>query len=198
MNLALDRFLASIEKRAFRMARLATRQDDDALELVQEAMLKLVQQYRERPPEEWKPLFYRILENCLADWHRAQQRQRRWLFWRQPGSHPAEQDDDPDHTPESGHTDDNDHRYSRFQNPEQALIRDRQQQAVLALLENLPLQQQQCFLLRCWEGLSVQETAAALAISEGSVKTHLHRVRQKLEPLCSEHQYDQEAQHENR
>ncbi|MCY0966908.1 RNA polymerase sigma factor [Parathalassolituus penaei] len=194
MNPELNLFLASIEKRAFRMARLATRQDDDALELVQEAMLRLVQQYGGRHSDEWKPLFYRILENCLTDWHRQQQRQRRWMFWRQPLPTDPHQDE-ADGDMETDH-DDGDDLFSRFRSPEQALARERQQHAVLALLEQLPLQQQQCFLLRCWEGLSVQETATALGISDGSVKTHLHRVRQKLERLCADHQYDQEAQHE--
>lgn len=187
MNSALNLFLASIEKRAFRMARLATRQDDDALELVQEAMLKLVQQYSERPEIEWKPLFYRILENCLTDWHRQQQRQRRWFgFWRRSS--------DDEESDELDYVEQQDENFwsgqPQWSRPDQQLDRQRQQQQVLALLEQLPLQQQQCFLLRCWEGMSVQETADALGISTGSVKTHLHRVRQKLETVTAEYEYE--------
>jgi RNA polymerase sigma-70 factor, ECF subfamily len=196
MTLALDLFLASVEKRAFRMARFATRQDADALEVVQEAMMKLVQQYASRPETEWKPLFYRILENCLIDWHRQQQRQRRWfVFWNSATTDNTRDEDPLDNI--AAETDNTRWSEPAHNNgPEHTLARERQQQAVLALLEDLPLQQQQCFLLRCWEGLSVQETADAMGISSGSVKTHLHRVRQKLDHLCQNHQLDQEASHE--
>ena len=71
---AMDDFLASVERQAFRMAGFATRNDDEALDIVQDAMLKLVRKYSNRSAQEWPPLFYRILSNAITDWHRQRQR----------------------------------------------------------------------------------------------------------------------------
>jgi RNA polymerase sigma-70 factor (ECF subfamily) len=75
----LDAFLASVEKSAFHIARLATRDGDEALDIVQEAMIKLVRNYASRPAPEWKPLFYRILNNRLTDWHRRRSVRGRFM-----------------------------------------------------------------------------------------------------------------------
>jgi len=173
---ALNLFLASVERRAFRMARLATRQDADALDVVQEAMTKLVTHYADAPEAEWKPLFFRILENCLNDWHRQNTRRQRWFVFNRLGH----RDDDADSE------DLVDQAIDEQSSPEVDLLKQQQQQKMLKVLEALPLQQQQCFLLRCWEGMSVQETADAMGISAGSVKTHLHRAKQKLNLVAEE------------
>ena len=68
--MVMEEFLASVERRAFRMAELATRSSDDALDILQDAMIALVQKYSDKPPEEWKPLFFQILKNRLRDWLR--------------------------------------------------------------------------------------------------------------------------------
>ena len=82
---ALDRFLASVEKRAFRIAQMAVRNADDALDIVQGAMLRLAQSYGHRPAEEWKPLFYRILYNGIRDsQRRSSVRSRIFSLW--PGN----------------------------------------------------------------------------------------------------------------
>ncbi|MBU1190553.1 MAG: hypothetical protein KKE76_02465 [Gammaproteobacteria bacterium] len=70
----LNAFLAQVERRAYRIAEIATRNPDEALDIVQDAMLKLVQKYARRNPDEWPPLFYRILNNRINDWHRRSER----------------------------------------------------------------------------------------------------------------------------
>ena len=76
---ALNQFLASVELKAFRIAQMALRHEDDALDAVQDAMLQLARAYASRPPEEWKPLFYRILENRIRDMQRRRTVRRRCM-----------------------------------------------------------------------------------------------------------------------
>lgn len=172
---ALDGFLASVERRAFRLARFATRDSDEALDIVQDAMTKLVQAYGKRPPEEWGPLFQRILQSRIVDWHRRSTlRNKLRVFWR----HGLDRDDEEDpmaalpdsHTPQ----------------PDQALANSQAMTQLEAALGRLPLRQQQAFLLRAWEGLDVARTAQAMACSEGSVKTHYFRAIHSLREAIGE------------
>src|SRR3954462_7552612 len=78
---ALEQFLASVEKRAFKIAQLGLRNDDDALDAVQDAMMKLVQSYAARSSEEWPPLFYRILANRIHDMQRRRTVRGRVMAW---------------------------------------------------------------------------------------------------------------------
>jgi len=166
--LTLDQFLAQIERRAFRTALLTTRKTADALDIVQEAMLKLVQHYRTRSEEEWPLLFQRILQHCMMDWHRQQARNRKW-FWQKPT------DDDTDTEDEMNQIVD-----EREQNPAELLARASDINIVLKALENLPMRQRQAFVLRAWEGFDVKATAQIMECSEGSVKTHYFRALQML------------------
>src|SRR5277367_113717 len=77
----LEKFLAEIERRAFRMAQVALRDSDDALDVVQDAMIKLTRSYASRPSAEWRPLFYRILENGIRDLQRRRTVRRRVMAW---------------------------------------------------------------------------------------------------------------------
>lgn len=167
--LTLDAFLAASERRAYRMALLATKRAADALDIVQDAMLQLVQHYRERAPHEWPLLFQRILQNRILDWHRQQTRQRRW-FWKSEAIDQGDESEDP----LAAIVD------PRENNPQELLQRASDVETVLRVVEQLPLRQQQAFLLRAWEGLDVAETAAVMQCSEGSVKTHLFRALQTL------------------
>jgi RNA polymerase sigma-70 factor (ECF subfamily) len=177
---ALDRFLAGVEQRAYRMAVLATGHRDEALDIVQDAMLKLAHKYCNRHPGEWGPLFHRILQNTIMDWHRRQKVQRTWrVFLDFTGLGKSERKtEEPLVDCYAGLP-------AGDSNPVLKLANERTLQALDGAIEQLPIRQQQAFLLRIWEGLSVEETATAMNCSQGSVKTHLSRavlaLRQQLE-----------------
>ena len=172
----LDRFLAGVERRAFRIAQLALRDTDDAHDVVQGAMLRLAQNYAARPIAEWRPLFYRILYNGIRDWQRRSSVRSR-IFGFLPGQRAGDDDDGPQEDPiervESGEPE-----------PSRQLMAAEAMEHLEAALAELPARQQQAFTLRCLEGLDVADTAAAMGCSEGSVKTHyfraLHTLRDKL------------------
>jgi RNA polymerase sigma-70 factor, ECF subfamily len=159
----LDEFLKSVERRALRMAELATSNRDEALDLVQEAMFGFVHHYAQKPAAEWTPLFYRVLDSRLNDWHRRRQVRSRWLAaWTRNA--------DDDETDEIAQAPD--------LNDPGPMLRLEGTEAAGALdeaLARLPLRQRQAFLLRIWEGLDVAATAKSMRCSEGSVKTHLSR-----------------------
>lgn len=171
---ALDRFLREVERRALRHAEIAVGQREDALDLVQDAMLAFARAYAGHPPAEWPPLFYRVLESRILDFHRRTQVRRRWRVWlgrgadEDPGADPLAQVADP---VEPG--------------PWQRVADGETRDALDRALAALPPRQRQAFLLRVWEGFDVAQTAAAMACSQGSVKTHLSRalgaLRQRLE-----------------
>jgi RNA polymerase sigma-70 factor (ECF subfamily) len=176
---ALDGFLRQVERRALRMAELATRNIDDALELVQEAMLVFVRNYAEKPPADWPPLFHRVLDSRLLDFHRRQQVRGRWsvLFGRRSDC------DDPDETtdPLSQVADEATQQPLRLLEGSQAMA------DLQAALTRLPHRQRQAFLLRHWEGFDGVTTAAIMGCTEGSVKTHLSRALQALRQTLEEH-----------
>jgi RNA polymerase sigma-70 factor (ECF subfamily) len=172
----LDRFLASVERRALRMAEFATRDREEALDLVQDAMLQLVRRYRRRPPAEWGALFYRILENRIHDWRRSKRSRSRW--W---GLVRAEDDDaGEDQDPFSAVAD------APAADPLHALQRGSAMDKLELALRELPHRQRQAFLLRVWEGLDVADTARAMGCSDGSVKTHLSRALASLRASLAE------------
>ena len=175
---ALDQFLASIERKAFKMAQIALRHDDDALDAVQDAMLSLVTTYAARPTEEWKPLFYRILENKIRDVQRRRTVRGRVMAWL-PASRAGDEDDDEAWDPIAQAA-------SADPVPVVRLELDEAIGALEQAIAALPSRQQQAFLLRNFEGLDVAETATAMGCSEGSVKTHYFRALQALRAQLGE------------
>jgi RNA polymerase sigma-70 factor, ECF subfamily len=171
---ALNRFLMGVEQRAFRMARFAVRNTDDALDIVQDSMMTLAHKYATKPESEWAPLFFRILNNRITDWHRRT-RVRRSIF----GVFSA-RDNDGESVDPGSLAAANPSGEPEFATQISAAA-TRLEQAVSAL----PARQREAFLLRVWEGLDVAATAGAMRCSEGSVKTHLsralHRLREQLE-----------------
>ena len=159
---SLEQFLSGIGARAFRFAELGLRHRDDALDAVQEAMMKMLG-YRERPSAEWTPLFWSILRSRIVDM------QRRRLFrlqWLAPAAR-GDQDviDWADDTPGPARVHDGREGYARMADA----------------LATLPRRQREAFTLRIFEELDVATTARVMACSEGSVKTHLSRAREALQ-----------------
>ncbi len=172
----LDRFLASVERRAFRIAQMAVRDRDDALDIVQGAMLRLARSYARRPSEEWKPLFYRILYNGIRDWQRRKTVRSR-IFGFLPGSWPDDEDAPGDPFERVA---------SDAPEPSRQVMADEAMARLETAVGRLPTRQQQAFALRCLEGMDVAEAAAAMGCSEGSVKTHYFRALQTLRAKLGE------------
>jgi RNA polymerase sigma-70 factor, ECF subfamily len=165
----LDSFLAGVERRAFRMARISTGDHDAALDIVQDAMLKLVRSYRDMPADQWPPLFFRILGNTITDWHRRQQHGAR-IFDRWFGSRI---DDDTEDAFDSLPLPAN-------QQPERQLEFAQDITVLETAINALSPRQQQAFMLRCWQGLSTTETATVMGCTEGTVKTLYSRALHSL------------------
>jgi RNA polymerase sigma-70 factor (ECF subfamily) len=171
----LSDFFVEVERRAYKQALYAVRDDHQALDIVQDAMLKLTEKYAARPATELPLVFQRILQNTIRDFYRRQKVRALWttplssLFGADP-----ESDADPLETLEV--QDD-----SKFSEPPAEQLERSQ---VLALIEKalqqLPARQRQAFLLRYWEELDVAAAAKIMGCSEGSVKTHCSRAAHAL------------------
>lgn len=166
---ALNQFLASVELKAFKIAQAGLRHEDDAHDAVQDAMLQLARAYANRPPEEWRPLFYRILENRIRDMQRRRTVRGRVIAWMPFRGDEDEEEVDPIAQAPSPDP-----------QPAQRLELDQAIGALERALGDLPRRQQQAFLLRTLEGLDVAATALAMGCSQGSVKTHYFRAVQAL------------------
>ena len=149
------------------MVEISTGNREDALDIVQDAMLKLAERYPDRPEREWGPLFHRVLQSRIIDWHRRNAVRRRWRIWFRPDD--DIQEDPLENQPERASVE-----------PDQQTMRARFADDLESALHRLPTRQQQAFLLRVWEGMDSAAAARAMGCSEGSVKTHLHRAMHAL------------------
>ena len=172
----LNRFLAGVERRALRFAEIAVRDRDEALDLVQDAMIKLARNYAGQPEEEWTPLFYRILQNGIRDWHRRQMVRKRVMVWFGRTSGPEDDYDPVAQAPDPmGRT------------PDEQIEARQAMQTLEHAVGDLPARQREAFMLRTFEGLDVAATAVAMGCSEGSVKTHYSRAVHTLREELGEH-----------
>jgi len=176
----LSAFLASVERRAFKQAQFAVRDADGALDIVQDAMLKLAENYGDRPAAELPLLFTRILQNTIHDYFRRQKVRSTWItLFSALGGRGEEEDSDPLETLEA---------LAGSDGAESAEDKVERSQ-VIAIIEEeisrLPARQREAFLMRYWEELDVAETAAAMGCSEGSVKTHCSRATHALAKALS-------------
>ncbi len=175
LNISIEQFLAQVEKKAYRMAEIATQNQSDALDIVQDTMIKLVEKYSDKPSNEWKPLFYAILNSRIMDYFRRKKVYNNLFFWKKQ------------HQEDEGFEDEIS-KASDFITPERELQGQQNLQKVSSALKQLSPRQQQCFLLRSWEGLSVLETAQVMKCSQGSVKTHYSRAKEALKKALDDEQ----------
>lgn len=172
----LSAFLEGVERRAFKQAVFAVRDEDAALDIVQDAMLRLAEKYGHRPVEELPLLFHRIVQNAIRDWYRRQKVRSLWTtLLSSLGAGRGEEDDyDPLETLEA----------ADGSNVEESPAAQLEQSQVLEIIEQeiakLPSRQREAFIMRYWEELDVAETARAMGCSEGSVKTHCSRATHAL------------------
>ena len=171
----LSAFLEGVERRAFKQAVFAVREEEAALDIVQDAMLRLAEKYGERPLAELPLLFHRIMQNAIRDWYRRQKVRTLWtslLSSLSPGR--DEEDQDPLET---------------FESPDGSIAEESpatqaERAQVLEIIEQelnrLPERQRQAFVMRYWEELDVADTARVMGCSEGSVKTHCSRAAHTL------------------
>lgn len=177
----LSDFLKGVERRAFKRTVYHVRNEEAALDIVQDSMLKLSVHYGDKPPGELPMLFQRILTNCTLDWFRRQ-KTRNALFTNMSdfeGSSEDGQDFDLLETwlaPGQSESE-------TGQSAEDAVKRRQTFEAIETAIKQLPARQREAFLMRYWEEMDVAETAAAMGCSEGSVKTHCFRAVQTLSKL---------------
>lgn len=174
----MDAFLASVERRAYKHALYAVRNEENALDIVQDAMLNLVQSYRDKPPTEWPMLFTRILQNAIHNHFRRNKVRDYWTpNFSQFDTSVGDEESNSIDVIESimnktvGNT--------AF-STEDVVMREHILNKIEELIKNLPARQREAFMLRYWEDLSVTETAQVMGCSEGSVKTHCSRATHAL------------------
>jgi RNA polymerase sigma-70 factor (ECF subfamily) len=171
----LSAFLESVERRAFKQAVFAVREQEAALDIVQDAMLRLAEKYGHRPAAELPLLFHRIMQNAIRDWFRRQKVRTLWTTLLSSLT-PGREDDDQDPLETLEAADES--------NVEEAPATQLERAQVLEIIEQelarLPERQRQAFIMRYWEELDVAETARVMGCSEGSVKTHCSRATHTL------------------
>jgi len=162
-----------VERRAFKQALFAVHDEDAALDIVQDAMMKLAAKYGDKPVAELPMLFQRILQNTIRDHYRRQKVRSTWMTLLSSFGH-----DDDETDPLDTLQAEND--LNPLGIPSDSL----EQSEVLAIIEKevekLPARQREAFLMRYWEDMDIAETAGAMGCSEGSVKTHCSRATHTL------------------
>jgi RNA polymerase sigma-70 factor (ECF subfamily) len=174
----LSDFLRSVEKRAYKRSLYHVRDEEAALDIVQDSMMKLAEHYGDKPADELPMLFQRILSNCTLDWFRRQ-KTRNALF-SNLGDFESDTDDGGGADFDLLETYLSPHASEQVESAEDATRRAQILREIEAQILELPARQREAFLMRYWEDMDVAETAAAMGCSEGSVKTHCFRAVQAL------------------
>jgi RNA polymerase sigma-70 factor (ECF subfamily) len=172
----LNDFLESVERRAFKQAAYAVRKDESALDIVQDAMIKLAEKYGDKPLAELPMLFQRILQNTILDYFRREKVRNTWVTLFGGLGRREEDDDDFDilasYEAEEGTT--------AAESSADQVERAETLRLIDEEIQKLPTRQREAFLMRYWQDMDVAETAEAMGCSEGSVKTHCSRATHAL------------------
>jgi RNA polymerase sigma-70 factor (ECF subfamily) len=171
----LSSFLAQTERRAYKQAAYAIRDDHAALDIVQDAMMRLAEKYGDRPAAEFPMLFQRILQNAILDHFRRSKVRNLWTTLLSSFTTHDDEDSDPLETL-AGASDGSD-------DPATQLDRRQTMKLIEEALRRLPSRQREAFVLRYWQDMDVAETAKVMGCSEGSVKTHCSRAVHALAGL---------------
>lgn len=171
----LSDFLKSVEKRAFKRSVYHVRNEESALDIVQDSMMKLAQHYGDKPASELPMLFQRILVNCTLDWFRRN-KTRNALFSNMSDFEVPGEDGDFDLLETYAGLDDS----QRSESAEDVMQRAQTLRSIEGAVQQLSARQREAFMMRYWEEMDVTETAAAMGCSEGSVKMHCFRAVQAL------------------
>ncbi len=171
----LSDFLKSVEKRAYKRSVYHVRNEESALDIVQDSMMKLVEHYGHKPVDELPMLFQRILSNTTLDWFRRQ-KTRNALFSNLGDFEAGPEDSGFDLLENLDSSDAS----TQVESAENTTQRAQILREIELEIQELPARQREAFLMRYWEELDVAETAAAMGCSEGSVKTHCSRAVQAL------------------
>lgn len=169
----LSDFLQAVERRAFKQTAYAVRDDHAAMDIVQDAMMKLAEKYGDNPVTEYPMLFQRILQNTMRDFWRRQKVRNLWTSLLSSFGASGEDGEDRDPLETIDVQDDSDE-------PSAQLERSQTIKLIERALEKLPTRQREAFVLRYWEEMDVAETADIMGCSEGSVKTHCSRAVRAL------------------
>ena len=170
-----------MERRAFKQAMFAVRDEDAALDIVQDAMLKLTEKYAGKPPGELPLLFQRILQNTIHDHFRRQKVRSTWTTVLSALGQKDERDEEYDPLETLPARSDS----SLAADPAAQLEQGETVRLIEQAIARLPARQREAFLLRYWEELDVAEAAAAMGCSEGSVKTHCSRAVRALAEMLA-------------
>jgi RNA polymerase sigma-70 factor, ECF subfamily len=172
----LSAFLEGVERRAFKQAVYAVREEQAALDIVQDAMMRLSERYGGRPAAELPLLFQRILQNAIRDWFRRQKVRATWMTLFSsllPGHAEGDEHDPLETLAAAGES-------NAEESPSAGVERSQALEIIEQEIARLPARQREAFLMRYWEELDVADTARAMGCSEGSVKTHCSRAAHAL------------------
>ncbi len=165
-------FLKGVEKRAFKRSLFHVRDEEAALDIVQDSMMRLAEHYGDKPAAELPLLFQRILSNCTLDWFRRQKTHN--AVFARLSDFETDADGDEFDALEALFADES------TESTERTVDRAQILRAIEIEIIALPARQREAFLMRYWEEMDLAETAAAMGCSEGSVKTHCFRATQTL------------------
>lgn len=161
----LNQFFIAQEKKAYAIALMSLKNQDDALDVVQDVMIKFVEKYSKKKKQHWCSLFYRMIQNRITDFHRSNSQKKKYFsfFRNDEQENIVEQVADEKYVSALKQID-NDIKIERLQES----------------LKTLSTRQLQAFICRIWDGLSVAQTAESMKCSQGSVKTHLFRALKQI------------------